>query len=338
MCWIAYVNKDRSQIPREHLANAHHRNDDGWGLMYAQDGEVVIVKDKGKDHEAFRKAWLEVPEKTPVCVHFRFGTAGSMGSEMAHPFPVLHDENGRCTLAMMHNGVLDCVHEDKVGHMSDTAVLLRDVIIPQLEQHPDLLENETWRWMMGYTIGNPNKLVFMRGDGEVFIVNDYQGKWMEGGVWYSNQYSIDPPIPTKIGGWSGFAGDDDWDFDTTYSRGCVSPTAEKPLSQYNQLMESCRKNGWVFDEKDKRWYKKDNEPIDSMDRFNGGNDGYTFLLDDKDVPKTEEEMERDETLDFLDQVYDMSESEVYNFVANSNAETLTDIIIELATGGSKLYQ
>src|SRR6478736_721393 len=203
MCWIGYAPKDRSQIPAINLENAHQRNDDAWGLMYVENGEVIIHRDITK-HNDFREYWNLVPFRTPVAVHFRFSTSGADTKEMAHPFPVLWDGEGRVTLAMMHNGVLSCVDADKETKESDTAVLIRDVIRPMLLKHPDLIEDEIWRWTMGHTIGNPNKLLFMRNDGETFIVNDYQGKYHEGGVWHSNEYSIASQTPYKNTGAAGY--------------------------------------------------------------------------------------------------------------------------------------
>ncbi len=194
MCLIAFAPKDRSQIPGIHLERAHARNDDGWGIMFPDAGRVRIVREVS-DHAAFLAAWRAAPLKTPIAAHFRFGTSGSMTAMMAHPFPILEDEDG-LSLAVMHNGVLRCIADE--GWLSDTAVFIRDVLQPQLEARPDLVEIEGWRSAMGAVLGEDNKLLFMRGDGRVFFVNPLQGQFEDGGVWYSNTYSIAPPRPKSV--------------------------------------------------------------------------------------------------------------------------------------------
>jgi hypothetical protein len=194
MCLIAYADKDRNQIPEIHLARAHARNDDSWGIMFPEDGHVRLIRDVS-DHAAFLAVWNRMPRDTPIAVHFRYGTSGSMSAEMAHPFPVLEDEGG-VTLAVMHNGVMNCIGEE--GLLSDTAVFIRDVLKPQLEAVPGLIEVEGWREAMGAVLGEDNKLLFMRGDGAVFLINGWQGQFEADGVWYSNTYSIEPPRPKPI--------------------------------------------------------------------------------------------------------------------------------------------
>jgi hypothetical protein len=200
MCLIAYADKDRGQIPSIHLARAHARNDDAWGIMVPDTGHVRLIRDVS-DHAAFLAVWDQMPRDTPIAVHFRYGTSGSMSVAMAHPFPVLEDEDG-VTLAVMHNGVMTCIGEE--GLLSDTAVFIRDVLKPQLEAVPGLIEVEGWREAMGAILGEDNKLLFMRGDGAIFLVNGWQGQFKADGVWYSNTYSIEPPKPLAAGLFAGF--------------------------------------------------------------------------------------------------------------------------------------
>ncbi len=244
MCLIAYADKDRGQIPEIHLARAHARNDDAWGIMFAEAGHVRLVRDVS-DHAAFLAAWDRTPRDTPIAVHFRYGTSGSMSAAMAHPFPVLEDSNG-VTLAVMHNGVMTCIGEE--GFLSDTAVFIRDVLKPQLEAVPGLIEVEGWREAMGAILGEDNKLLFMRGDGAVFLVNGWQGQVEADGVWYSNIYSIEPPKPKPLdlagfgaidrGGWSQH---DQGELFRQMPRGEVAirrPYAD-PLDDFDEVIEQC---------------------------------------------------------------------------------------------------
>jgi hypothetical protein len=242
MCLIAFANRDRSQIPSIHLERAHARNPDAWGIMFPDCGRVRLHRDVS-DHAAFQAAWKRSPLRTPIAAHFRYGTSGSMSAVMAHPFPLLEDDAG-VQLAVMHNGVMRCVEDE--GPLSDTAVFIRDVLQPQLEARPDLVEVEGWLRAMGAILGEDNKLLFMRGDGHVFFVNGWQGQFEESGVWYSNTYSIEPPRPKPVFGlihesraefggrvWSDFEHDDLFGQD---SRGTV--TIRRPYADPLDLIET----------------------------------------------------------------------------------------------------
>jgi hypothetical protein len=232
MCLIAFAQKDRSQIPGIHLMRAHARNDDGWGIMFPENGHVRIVRDT-TGHSAFRTAWKQTPLRTPIAAHFRFGTSGGRHVNMAHPFAVLKDEVG-ISLAVMHNGVLSCVAAE--GELSDTAVLVRDVLCPQLEAKPDLVEIEGWRQAMGAILGDDNKLLFMRGDGRTFFVNGWQGKFDKGGVWYSNTYSIAPPASTTrfLSAWDNWQEEDLFSPASRGSAPVPRPYATEPLDELDE--------------------------------------------------------------------------------------------------------
>lgn len=295
MCLIAYASKDRSQIPNVNLMRAHHRNDDAWGIMFPQSGRVQIVKDT-TGHPQFLEAWKRTPLKTPIAAHFRYGTSGSMGPQMAHPFPVIEDASG-VSLAVMHNGVLTCVADE--GDLSDTAVLIRDVIQPQLIAKPDLVEIDGWRKAIGGMLGDDNKLLFMRGDGRVFFVNGWQGKFEKGGVWYSNTYSIAPPYIKEtakpLSGWS--------DFDGYFGSGCRTHWAETESIKQDPsgvitVTKTTTAAGAVVVRKPYQ------DPIDNVEPF----------------PEP------------LPDLWDLSESELYNWICENNAEDVCDAIIEMRGG------
>lgn len=152
---------------------------------------------------------------------------------MAHPFPVLEDDDG-VTLAVMHNGVLSCVVPE--GELSDTAILVRDVLKPQLEAKPDLVEVDGWLKAMGAVLGDDNKLLFMRGDGRTFLVNGWQGKFEKGGVWYSNTYSIAPPAPATrfMPFWGGYWEDDLFPQAPRSATPISRPYAIEPLDELDE--------------------------------------------------------------------------------------------------------
>ena len=237
MCLIAYAPKDKTQIPSDHLKNGHARNDDAWGIMFPHDGRLVLLRDT-TGHSEFKNAWKGAPKRTPIAAHFRYGTSGAMTVDMAHPFPVLGDID-HPDLAVMHNGVLSCVAAEK--GLSDTAVFIRDILQPALVDNPALVESEGWRKSIGATIGNPNKLLFMRRDGNVFFVNQHQGKDDVGGVWYSNTYSIEPPasVISSYGAWDS----DSWYSGNRYTAGTnpapsIHAKASSGLLYSNEYLDS----------------------------------------------------------------------------------------------------
>ena len=372
MCLIVYAPKDRSQIPAAHLENAHWRNDDAWGIMYAQNGKLTLLRDV-TDHANFRKHWLEAPNNTPIVAHFRYGTSGAMTADMAHPFPVLCDDEGNITLAMMHNGVLSVVDEDKKEKLSDTAVLIRDVIQPMLVSNPHLVEDNGWLEAMGTVIGNPNKLVFMNNNGEVFIVNDWQGDWETGGVWYSNKYSLAPPVTPYKGttsyGSSAWDGYDGWDDDKPITKvggglvvggsadgfwkkfitqkpnntnivgaadacGTQSPLLD-PMDLPAQEDEIQYIGGQPFIFKSGIWRQVTKEELEAAvaDFERTG----TLVTKTVDVTEDEDEFYISEKEAFIDNVYSLSEAEIYNYVVNAKPEDITDIIMNLTGTSDSLY-
>lgn len=346
MCLIAYAPKDRTQIPSAHLENAHWRNDDAWGIVFPENGRLRLLRDT-TNHAEFRKHWLTVPVKTPVAAHFRYGTSGSMKADMAHPFPILEDEKG-VILAMMHNGVLDtglASPEFKNG-MSDTAVLIRDIIQPQLVDHPELVESKGWREAMGNMIGNHNKLLFMRSDGEVFIVNDWQGDYTDGGVWYSNKYSLEAPkVYTQPNTYSGAYNSGSYDaaWDEEYQPAVVGQATAADWKWWHDFL----KQGDA-PSTDKR-YVGAADATPPVLTYEGGEpvvltgdeakqeleDRASEPLDRHARATEEEEEEPDQTEELMENLYEMSITEIYNWVAGASLEDITDVIVELSGGGSR---
>jgi hypothetical protein len=211
MCLMA-VAPSKLAIPRDYLQNAYDHNSDGWGVMYALDGRVICHKEKSGMSRMY-KYWDSIPEGVNVGVHFRFGTSGPKTTASCHPFPVLEKSKGDpFDLYMMHNGVLR--HLRGTDKASDTMQLV-ERMRAQLQRFPALLRDRIWREDQEEILGNPNKIVFLEGNGRWTYLNYDQGKRYESGVWYSNEYSLDPVYSghgrgkaanRSVPAWS----DDDW--------------------------------------------------------------------------------------------------------------------------------
>jgi hypothetical protein len=186
MCLIAVARK-RSDIPAKNLKNAHTRNKDGWGIMYAHEGRVVSFRGTG-DHKEFLEVWDGLPD-VPIAVHFRYRTKGPKDLENCHPFKVLDFERDGQDIFLMHNGpqvARDCEGDDK---RSDTLEFTQDLVAPLLRGKPRFVRTMAFRRIMQNMI-ETEKLVFLEGCGKWHFANYDEGEVIEG-VWYSNTYSIE---------------------------------------------------------------------------------------------------------------------------------------------------
>lgn len=187
MCLMAVTSR-RAMIPAANLQNAFDHNSDGFGVMYAEGGRVVAWKHKGPYAE-FAAHWATVPENKIIAVHFRFGTSGPSNAEACHPFEVLNLQRDGMDLWLMHNGVLDHSAFPGSKKASDTMQYVAK-LRAMLQGNPKLIRNAAFREFLERDLGNPNKVVLLEGSGRWHYLNRRQGKEI-GGVWYSNEYSLE---------------------------------------------------------------------------------------------------------------------------------------------------
>lgn len=195
-------------------------NRDGFGIMYAEGGELIIDKKVPKNDKAFLKAMKKVEDKAAV-IHLRMKTHGEINEANTHPYPVLNKDEHGIDLWMMHNGVLHVAASD-TPEMSDTWHYIRDIIKPVLEVQPDMLHVPAFQELIAEHIGN-NRLAFMDNLGNVTIINEDQGTEFQG-CWLSNTYAwsaslrhMDVPV-RPVSRYIGYPGghlaayeEDDWD-------------------------------------------------------------------------------------------------------------------------------
>lgn len=187
MCNIA-VAQCAGDIPRDLLQNAFDHNSDGWGIMFAQGGRVIAMKEKAGINRFF-ETWDKVPRGIPVATHFRFGTSGPKSDLSCHPFQVLSKDQCGMDLWVMHNGVLSQFSGDK--ERSDTMEMVEDVLSPLLKGQPGFVRHAAFAKVAEGLIGHGNKLVFLEGAGKWHFINQELGSEING-VWYSNEYSLKP--------------------------------------------------------------------------------------------------------------------------------------------------
>lgn len=197
MCLIALCPPGKKLEDWE-IRSAFNKNSDGFGIMMPHPEKEglrihrILSKTSDAVVELYHQA-LTNPKLAshPHGIHFRFKTHGKVDLANTHPFRVLRKDKHGMDLFMMHNGVISAMSGIKTDDdKSDTWKYIRHLIRPLLKENPALIYNPKFQIMMGMSIGSPNKLLFMDGDGKTIIVNGYQGKTREDGIWLSNDYSI----------------------------------------------------------------------------------------------------------------------------------------------------
>jgi len=183
MCLIILQPSNTKVIPRSDLRYYASVNRDGIGMMYVENGTVHIYRVLNSVKK-FIVRYYEVHEKvgktSPIVIHFRYATSGKVSLDNCHPFPFTYDT------AVVHNGVFSmvAVHESK----SDTALWV-EIMGPLVGS--TFFEDEDEKKQLATLCGESNKLVFLRSDKKVVIVNEAKGEWREDGCWYSNALSND---------------------------------------------------------------------------------------------------------------------------------------------------
>jgi len=181
MCLI--IDKpEGTSVPETWLHNAVKNNDDGWGIMWSENGKVRV--EKGFKFRGLRK-WADKLTEKHALIHCRLATSGKKNIENCHPYPV---GNG---IWMMHNGIISIPSEH--DDWSDTKHFAEYCVRPMLMKYPAMYGTPLFEGLLGYFVGTGNKLAFMNAEGEVQIVNKKQGVEKEG-MWLSNSSSILAPF------------------------------------------------------------------------------------------------------------------------------------------------
>lgn len=178
MCVIVHVNAKKS-IAKETLRDCFFTNRDGWGIMWAHNDKLHMVKDK-THFDDFYDIWKDVPRDAERAIHFRIRTAGEINKANCHPFAI--NEN----IAMMHNGMIDAVMlNDK---MSDTYNFVENELKPIVSKWPDFMKAQAFSKLMGDVTGH-SKLLFMNNKGDVLKIRE--NVWVErNGIYFSNSNSF----------------------------------------------------------------------------------------------------------------------------------------------------
>jgi|DEB0MinimDraft_6_1074348.scaffolds.fasta_scaffold01229_18 hypothetical protein len=181
MC-IAIYQDAGSTLTEQEIRNSWNANPDGGGLAYIDDcGKVCTFKSmklKGLLEEYERVVDMH-GQHSPMLVHFRIATHGTVNEYNCHPFMV--NKN----IAMIHNGVIP-VLIDKKDKRSDTRVFTEEYL-PKLPK--GWLDDDYLFDMVQEYIGH-SKLVFLSTENRdrAYIANEHMGHWNPvKTIWFSNK-------------------------------------------------------------------------------------------------------------------------------------------------------
>ncbi len=182
MCLIIYApNLKTARIRKVLLERAFYRHNDGAGLAYIKDGDVVVSRGYmtfDRFFLAFQQARSDVlanGKTGPLLVHFRRKTCGPANYVNTQPLTIY-----RRRLVMAHNGVFESLSEE--GQAVSDSVRLSQTIrklgwnFPFVKGQVEMLE---------VMCRERSKLVFLDNKGRALIVNEPLGKWCRG-AWYSD--------------------------------------------------------------------------------------------------------------------------------------------------------
>ena len=204
MC-VAIYKPVGLKLDEDTLFNCFIKNPDGCGFAYTTGTELVVFKtmDYPTFLEEYEKCYEQYGETSPFLIHFRIATHGTVDISNCHPFVIDKDH------VFIHNGVISNVPSCAEKKKSDTQVF-NELILQNLPA--DWFENTAIKYLLEDFISF-SKIVVMNLKGEVLILNEAKGTWVDG-VWFSNTLWKQTSIwgDTSRGNYARAGGDDDWNW------------------------------------------------------------------------------------------------------------------------------
>jgi|GEM_PF-3459955 predicted glutamine amidotransferase len=186
MCLIVVGNKDNVSKQKTILENAFRINNNGFGLMYFKNDDVLSKKTLSKNFVDVENLIKSVVEdcSDKLALHFRFATQGVVDKINTHPITVLDkDSNGR-SIKLMHNSpMLPTALIDK--DRSDTHQFVKYYLRPVLKSNPDLLYNQKWLEQLNADCDSA-RMVFADGKTNSFIYVNKKLWEKKNKIWFSN--------------------------------------------------------------------------------------------------------------------------------------------------------
>lgn len=182
MCLL--VSQPKHSFSTDFLIDVYTKNQDGLGVMYAEDGKVHVYKCLPANAQDFVDFYVKHAAGRECIWHARMQTHGDVDMDNCHPYRVTD------SIWLAHNGVLQ-TSNDSDQSKSDTWHFIKNVLSPALTHNPDLILDKEWVAFIGKLIGGSNKFALLRSDGETAIINKSSGVTFEDS-WVSNTYAWTP--------------------------------------------------------------------------------------------------------------------------------------------------
>lgn len=184
MCIIAIKPRGQKMFPRKTIETMFSNNPDGAGVMYYDLNKKKVIIDKGFTTVDDLLKYLDRKDftNTPLIIHFRISTSGSINKLNCHPYPVYKQNktHAETCLAMCHNGVLKQYEPPKNATYNDT----QNFIWKFIKRLPyGFTESEKYLMYIKKEIGDNNKLCFLDDKGRVVMVGKFE---KDNGYYYSN--------------------------------------------------------------------------------------------------------------------------------------------------------
>jgi len=190
MCLIVVGNKNDVIQQKSILENAIKINNNGFGLMYFKDDNIISKKTLSKKFSDIENLIKSVMDDCPskLALHFRFATEGVVDKINTHPIPILLKERDGRSISLMHNSpMLPTAIIDK--DRSDTHQFVKYYLKPVLKSNPDLLYNEKWLEQLNRDCEG-SRLVFCDAKNRSFIYVNKKLWTKKNKVWFSNDNSF----------------------------------------------------------------------------------------------------------------------------------------------------
>ena len=186
MCLIVVGNKNDVIQQKSILENAIKINNNGFGLMYFKDDNIISKKTLSKKFSDIENLIKSVMDDCPskLALHFRFATEGVVDKINTHPIPILLKERDGRSISLMHNSpMLPTAIIDK--DRSDTHQFVKYYLKPVLKSNPDLLYNEKWLEQLNRDCEG-SRLVFCDAKNRSFIYVNKKLWTKKDKIFYSN--------------------------------------------------------------------------------------------------------------------------------------------------------
>jgi hypothetical protein len=187
MCLLVTQNSISPVLSNDWLIDFHSYNSDGVGVMYAENGSLIIKKVLPKSAQDFIEFYHSHIKGKNCAFHLRMKTHGDIDLENCHPYEVLNFAEHGLDLWIMHNGILSTGNKADTTK-SDTWHYIRDYLRPMLIDNPEFAFHPSFAEIVGKHISTSNKFVLMDNLGRQAVINQDQGVYWAG-LWLSNTYA-----------------------------------------------------------------------------------------------------------------------------------------------------